>query len=151
MESDLPNPDHPKLDKTHEGEHHEDFDASISDPLRLTNSTILYAACASLNSCNLGYDIGVSTEAGRLIQDAMGLTKQQRELFTGSINFFAMFGAFFAYYFTDNFGRRRTFIIAAIGFIVGIVIQASSQSYKLLMFGRAFVGLGVGTGLAIGE
>ena len=62
-----------------------------------------------------------------------------------------VFGALFAHYFTDTYGRRFTFILAAIGFIIGIVIQCISTSYGLLMFGRAFVGLGVGTGLAIGK
>jgi hypothetical protein len=55
--------------------------------VKLTRATILFAVCASVNSCNLGYDIGVSTEAGRLVQEDLGLSQFQRELFTGSINF----------------------------------------------------------------
>ena len=55
----------------------------------LSKSTKLFAFCAALNSCNLGYDMGVSTEAGRLIQDDWGLTTMERELFTGSLNFWA--------------------------------------------------------------
>jgi predicted MFS family arabinose efflux permease len=62
-----------------------------------------------------------------------------------------VFGALFAHYFTDTYGRRYTFIVAALGFIVGILIQSFSTSYEILMFGRVFVGLGVGTGLAIGK
>ena len=60
-----------------------------------------------------------------------------------------MFGALFAQYFTDRYGRRRTFILAAIGFILGCTVQALAPSYFFLMLGRLFVGLGVGTGLAI--
>lgn len=55
----------------------------------LTRATTLYVLCAAINSCNLGYDIGVSTDASRLIQDDMGLTDVQREFFVGSINFWA--------------------------------------------------------------
>jgi hypothetical protein len=55
----------------------------------LTRATIVFALCASLNSANLGYDIGVSTEAGRLIQDDLQLSRFEREMFTGSINFWA--------------------------------------------------------------
>ena len=43
--------------------------ASSSDEqqhVEITRSTKLYAFCASLNSCNLGYDIGVNTGAGPL-------------------------------------------------------------------------------------
>lgn len=53
------------------------------------SATLLFVACAALNSCNLGYDIGVSTDAGRLIQDDLELTNRQREIFIGSINFWA--------------------------------------------------------------
>jgi len=60
-----------------------------------------------------------------------------------------VFGALGAQYFTDRFGRRSTFIIAAGGFILGVVIQAAAQNYASLMIGRFFVGLGVGTGLAV--
>ena len=73
----------------------------------------------------------------------------EREIFIGSLNFWAMFGAMGAQFFSDKFGRRRTFIVAAIGFIMGIIIMILSQSYALLLLGRMFVGLGVGVGLAI--
>ena len=43
-------------------------------PLRVTGWTYLYALCAAVNSCNIGYDIGVSTEAGRLIERDLDLT-----------------------------------------------------------------------------
>jgi predicted MFS family arabinose efflux permease len=60
-----------------------------------------------------------------------------------------VFGAFAAQYSTDTYGRRKTFIVAAVGFIIGVVVMALSNSYTLLMVGRAFVGLGVGVGLAV--
>jgi hypothetical protein len=54
------------------GKHHgEDGEA----PITITRSTYLFVLCASLNSANLGFDIGVSTEAARLIQNDMGLTR----------------------------------------------------------------------------
>lgn len=61
--SDLPEDaptDLPKLSKSHEGEHHDDFGGDI----RITKSTYIFALCAALNSVNLGYDIGTSTSAG---------------------------------------------------------------------------------------
>lgn len=39
--------------------------------------------------------------------------------------------------------------IAAVSFIIGVVIQATALNYATLMVGRAFVGIGVGSGLAI--
>ncbi|KAL7560646.1 hypothetical protein ACA910_001330 [Epithemia clementina (nom. ined.)] len=144
--TDLPDPSSPKIQKTHEGEHHGDFG---DIPIKLTSATYKFALCAAVNSCNLGYDIGVSTEAGRLLQTDLGLSRVEREVFIGSLNFWAMFGAMGAQYFTDKWGRRRTFVVAAVGFIFGIILTILSQSYTLLMIGRLFVGLGVGVGLAI--
>ena len=60
-----------------------------------------------------------------------------------------MFGAFGAQYVSDRWGRRRTFLVAAIVFIIGIIITILAQGYTVLMIGRMFVGLGVGVGLAI--
>jgi hypothetical protein len=56
---------------------------------RVTKATYIFVLCAALNSCNLGYDIGVSTEAGKLIQEEWDLTIAQRQIFVGSINFWA--------------------------------------------------------------
>jgi hypothetical protein len=54
-------------------------------------ATYRFVLCAALNSCNLGYDIGVSTEASRLLQADLGLSNRQREIFIGSINFWASY------------------------------------------------------------
>jgi len=132
--------------KTHEGEHSGDF----SDRnLKVTRHTMIFAACAAVNSCNLGYDIGVSTHVGSLIQNTMGLTDVQRELFVGSLNLWSIFGSLFAHWICDRYGRKYSFKVAAIGFIIGLVILATAQNYTTLMIGRIFVGLGVGFGLAI--
>lgn len=73
----------------------------------------------------------------------------QREIFVGSLNFWAMFGALLAQTISDRFGRRMTFVIAAVGFLIGIFLMIISGSYAMLLLGRMFVGWGVGIGLAI--
>ena len=70
---------------SHLGEHHADQGLTVP----ITRATYVFSLCAALNSVNLGYDIGVSTEAGRLIQDDLGLSRVEREIFIGSLNFFA--------------------------------------------------------------
>lgn len=128
------------------GEHHGDYSDTS---LKLTKYTFIFALCAAINSCNLGYDIGVSGNAGILIQRDLGLTDVQRELFVGSLNLWSIFGSLFAHWICDLYGRRHSFKVAAASFIVGLVIMAASGSYALLMVGRVFVGLGVGFGLAV--
>jgi len=126
------------------------YNDDASSALPITRSTVIFSLCAALNSANLGYDVGVSSVAGPLLQDSdMALSDVQLELFIGSLNLFAMVGAFFASTISDKFGRRRSFIVAAVGFVIGVLIMATAPNYGMLMFGRVFVGLGVGFGLAI--
>ena len=123
--------------------------AAAAFSIPVTRATYVFATCAALNSCNLGYDIGVNTGAGILLRDSMNLKDEQLELFMGSLNLFAMIGALCASTISDRFGRRGGFIVAACGFIIGVSIMSLAETFAVLMFGRVFVGLGVGFGLAI--
>lgn len=136
----------PTLIQSHEGEYAEDHGDHAMNSSSKVN---LYSMCAALNSCNLGYDIGVNTGAGPLIQKSLGLSNVQIEIFLGSLNFFAIFGAFFAHTVSDRCGRRYAFVVAAIFFVLGIMVMVVSNSLTSLMIGRLFVGLGVGFGFAI--
>ena len=105
---------------------------------------------------NLGYDIGISTQVGRLLQQQEDWTDFQRELFVASLNFWAMGGAALAQSISDRYGRKRTFAVAALGFIAGILIMVAvpesfnqNSSLGVLLLGRGLVGLAVGVGLAI--
>ena len=72
----------------------------------------LFSMCAALNSCNLGYDIGVNTGAGPLLQEALNFSDVEIEIFNGSLSFFSIFGALGAYLISDRFGRRYTFVVS---------------------------------------
>ena len=140
-------------------ERDDESSASDTDSVPVTNATYLFAMCAALNSCSLGYDIGVNTNAGVLLQDpsTLNLTNEQLEIFMGSLNFFSIFGTLLLAVGTssdgrnegDRFGRRGSFAAASVGFIIGISVLCFAQSYEVLMLGRILVGLGVGFGLAI--
>ena len=111
--------------------------------------TYIFAFIAALNSVNLGYDIGVSTNAGPKIAETFDLTDGELELFLGSLNFWTIFGALISPVVTDRYGRRATFIAASVGFLLGIALQVRASSFKVVLFGRMIVGLGVGVGEAI--
>jgi hypothetical protein len=55
---------------THPGEHHNDFATNVA----ITRATKIFALCAAVNSCNLGYDIGVNTNAGVRVQQDFALS-----------------------------------------------------------------------------
>ena len=50
---------------------------------------------------------------------------------------------------TDKYGRRFTFLKAAIGFIIGTLVMVTSANLTSLLIGRTVVGFGVGIGLAV--
>lgn len=70
-------------------------------------------------------------------------------MFIGSLNLWAMMGAFGAQYVSDTRGRKSTFVLAAVGIITGIFVTIVSPSYPVLMIGRLLVGMGVGIGFAV--
>lgn len=111
-------------------------DEGDASTTRVTRSTVIFALCAALNSCNLGYDIGVSTNAGPLVQSEFGLTDVQRELFLGSLNFWSIFGSMFSHWICDVLGRRRAFQVAAMHFVIGVLILAFANGFATLMAGR---------------
>ena len=113
---------------------------------------VLLAMCAALNSCNLGYDIGVNSGVGPHLQakgEGMNLSDLQLELFFGIFGLAAMLGAAVAYTASDGLGRRKAFACTSTAFIIGVLWTATATSYPSLMMGRFVTGLGVGLGLAI--
>jgi MFS family permease len=128
---------------------HTNSPASHPPPPRISPITYLYCACAALNSVNLGYAIGVSTNAGLYIQKDWQLTDEQLELFLGLLNFCSIFGALLSPVLCDRFGRRRTFGIVASIFIGGAGVTCTARSRHVLFLGRIILGLAVGIGEAI--
>ena len=122
---------------------------SNKQPSKINRSTMIFALCAAVNSVNIGFDMGVNTTAVPIIKDELNLSDVQTELLIGSLGFWSLFGSLFSYWVCDKFGRRRSFDVAAVSVIIGLIIMSSSHQYVQLMIGRLFVGLGVGFGLAI--
>ena len=109
------------------------------------------AAFASLNSCNLGYDIGVNASIGYRLQQKGGveLSDLELEAFMGVFTAFAVPGALSAYLVSDGLGRRRSFAVVALTFIVGIAWTISSTALWSMLCGRAVMGFAVGFGAAV--
>ncbi len=106
---------------------------------------------AAMNSINLGFDIGVNTDVGPslLKSDLMHGSEKRLSLFMGSLNLWAIGGAFLASLLADQLGRRKSFAVASVGFIIGVVCMAAAQTFTQLMLGRVVVGLGCGFGFAV--
>lgn len=109
----------------------------------------MLAIFASLNSCNLGFDLGVTAGAILGMQADLGLTDDQVQLFVGMVDISGTLGAALSYVIADNFGRRRAFTCCSLIFICGVVIQINAASFATLLIGRTVVGLGVGLALSL--
>ena len=109
----------------------------------------LLAAFASLNSCNLGFDLGVTAGAILGMQADLGLTDDQVELFVGMVDLSGTIGAACSFLISDYLGRRRAFTVCASVYICGIFVQINASSFIVLLLGRVIVGLSVGLALSL--
>ena len=127
--------------------HYMDEDDFSSSPIR--PYVILLAFFACLNSCNLGYDTGAMGGAALTMQDEMGWSDNQTEIYIGCVNILAIFGSLLASPLCDWLGRRRAFFNSSIMFLIGMTGTTFSNNYVTALFFRIFIGLAVGLGLAI--
>ena len=118
-------------------------------PPSVTKYVLFCAFCASLNSANLGYDIGVSGGAFFIAKEDFGLSALETEVLIGSLNVMAVVGALFSRPISDRFGRTRTLAVGSGLFFVGSLLLAGASSFGMLLVGRMMLGLGVGAGLSI--
>lgn len=110
----------------------------------------LIAGFATLNSVNLGFDVGVNSGVGLLIQEDMGLTEWQLGVFMGSLHFVAAVGGMMSHKVMDHFGRRYSFTVSQFVFISGIAVLCFAQTYMQLILSRVFLGVALGISLALG-
>ena len=90
----------------------EDGDIGVSgvslEPVTSKRNIYIFAGIAAMNSCNLGYDIGVVSTVGPLLekQTEFSLNDAEVGFFIGAMNVGAILGALLSNVFADKFGRR---------------------------------------------
>jgi len=109
----------------------------------------LVAGIATINSVNLGFDVGVSSGIGVLMQEDMQLSDWEVGLFMGSIHYMAAVGSLFSHYFCDHLGRRLTFTVSQLLFLVGVCLLVTSTGFEQVLLSRIFTGFAIGIALAI--
>lgn len=116
--------------------------------------TRMIAAMAALNSCNIGYDLGVNTGLVASFQressgGSLYMSNGQLEIYMGAMSFSSIFGGLFMYTLTGPYGRRGVFLISQIILLLGLTITICSNEYGVLVFGRLITGYAIGTGFAV--
>ena len=127
----------------------ENYDDANPTPVPIASKTKLFAVCASVNSCILGYDVGVGCQVGKEVQAEFLLSDLERGIYIGSFNFSIAVAALISPLINDRYGRRATFAASASIFLLGLVLTASAPSFSYLMVGRTIAGLGAGIGVGV--
>lgn len=128
-----------------QGEHRLD-DGGV---VELTKAVKIYTLCASLNSCIVGYDQGISTHISRLIQHEFGLTEWERGLYVAFLFLFMMWGALASPFISDRVGRRAALSCSSYVYLAGALLMTSVGSFYGLLIGRAICGFGAGLGFLV--
>ncbi len=113
----------------------------------------LFAAIASLNSANIGYDLGVNTglalsftrqDSNVVFMDTIAL-----EIYMASLTFSSIFGGLGMKYISDQYGRRGVFLVSQAFLLVGLAVNISTNEYSLILIGRMIAGFAVGLAFSI--
>ena len=113
-----------------------------SGPHRQRIGLISIVAC--LGGLLFGYDTGVSNGAEGPMAQELGLSLLQLGIVISSLIFAAAVGALIGGKISDAIGRRKTIILLAIMFFVGVLFVVFSPGFEILVAGRIILGLAVG-------
>ena len=104
----------------------------------------LISIVACLGGLLFGYDTGVSNGAEGPMAQELGLSLLQLGIVISSLIFAAAVGALIGGKISDAIGRRKTIILLAIMFFVGVLFVVFSPGFEILVAGRIILGLAVG-------
>ncbi|XP_019051766.1 PREDICTED: probable polyol transporter 4 [Nelumbo nucifera] len=83
------------------------------------------------------------------MQEDLKITEVQVEVLVGILSIVSLLGSLGGGITSDAIGRKWTMALAAIVFQMGAAIMALAPSFKVLMIGRLFAGIGIGFGVMI--
>ena len=104
----------------------------------------LISVVACLGGLLFGYDTGVSNGAEGPMAKELGLSLLQLGVVISSLIFAAAVGALIGGKISDAIGRRKTIIVLAVMFFVGVLFVVFSPGFEILVAGRIILGLAVG-------
>src|SRR5436853_4375047 len=113
------------------------------DALRPSGRTIYFFG--ALGGLLFGYDTGVISGALLFIPNTFKLTPFLQGAIVASLLLGAVVGAAFAGRMSDQLGRRRLIMIAAVVFTVGSLLAAFAPTVGILIAARFIIGLAVGS------
>jgi sugar porter (SP) family MFS transporter len=120
------------------------------DAQAVRRNVITTSAITAVGGLLFGYDTGVISGALLFLPGDLGfssatpMTSFDKELVTSLLLVGAVVGALFAGRIADQIGRRKTILITAGIFIIGVLLAAFTPTFGVLLAARIVIGLAVG-------
>jgi sugar porter (SP) family MFS transporter len=113
---------------------------------RIRRNVVVTSGITALGGLLFGYDTGVVSGALLFLKnDFGGLDSFDQELVTSLLLVGAAAGALVAGRVADTIGRRKTILITAVVFVVGVLLAAFAPLFPVLLVARVVIGLAVGS------
>ncbi|CDP05362.1 unnamed protein product [Coffea canephora] len=131
---------------------------------RITWFVVLSCAVAATGALIFGYDLGISggvtsmdhflkkffpevfkkMKEDKTTSNYCKFDSQLLTFFTSSLYIAALVASFFASQVTRAFGRKSSILLGGAAFIIGSAIGGAAYNVVMLIFGRIFLGVGIG-------
>ncbi|KAL6653577.1 hypothetical protein ACP70R_008501 [Stipagrostis hirtigluma subsp. patula] len=107
------------------------------------------ATLASMTTILMGYNLALMSGAELFMREDIGLTDEQVEVLSGSMNVFMLASILAAGWAADFAGRRATLVLANAFLMVGALAMSLGGSYAALMVARFVTSVGVGFAVVV--
>lgn len=106
--------------------------------------TVFLAVVAAIGGFLFGYDTAVISGTIRQVAIQFNLDAMSQGWYVGCALIGSIAGVSCAGVFSDNFGRKKTLLIAAVLFIISAIGCAFSSDFNMLVWARMIGGMGIG-------
>ncbi|KAL6908200.1 hypothetical protein ACP4OV_002370 [Aristida adscensionis] len=113
-------------------------------PPRRNTFAFVSATLASMTTILLGYNFSLMSGAQLFIREDLGLSDEQVEVLTGSMNLFMLASILAAGWVADALGRRGALVLANAFLMAGALAMSLGGSYAALMSARFVTSVGAG-------
>ncbi|CAL4979268.1 unnamed protein product [Urochloa decumbens] len=139
-------------------QHHGAADVGIAVPLlpsapveppRRNVFAFVCATLASMTTILMGYNLALMSGAELFMREDLGLTDEQVEVLSGSMNLFMLGSILAAGWAADAMGRRGTIVLANAFLMAGALAMSLGGSYASLLAARFVTSVGVGFAVVV--
>ena len=106
--------------------------------------TFFMIIVAALGGALYGYDLGIISGALTFMNRDIAMTPTELHIMPGAVLFGGAFATLITGPLCDWCGRRKMLLVAALVFIIGVIVIATATAYPGLIIGRLIQGVGVG-------